>query len=84
MIQSALENKYCFHMQVSARAISALGKAARSRKRRKMPLAEPDGCAASTHVHGNVLLDQQLCGFCPIDGQAREVSASCLKSCGDG
>jgi hypothetical protein len=35
MLQGAVENKYRFHMQVSARAISASHTTARSRKRLK-------------------------------------------------
>jgi hypothetical protein len=37
-----------------------------------MPLAEPNGCVASTHVHGNVLSDQRQYAFCLIDEQARD------------
>jgi hypothetical protein len=49
-----------------------LWKAAQSGKRLKIPLAEPNGRVASMHVHGNVLSNQRLCGFCLIDEQAHD------------
>jgi hypothetical protein len=75
MIQSALGNKYRFHMQVSARAISASGE---GRAIRKTP-----GNAAGraerppyfdARSRQRVFLDQRFCTFCLIDGQAATIT----------
>jgi hypothetical protein len=63
MIQSALENKYGFHMQVSARAISARGVATRSRKRLKNAAGGAEGRYISTHAHDNVLSNRPMASF---------------------
>jgi hypothetical protein len=63
MIQSVLENKYCFHMQVSARAISARRVATRSRKRLKNVAGEAERWCISTHAHDNVVSNRPMASF---------------------
>jgi hypothetical protein len=72
MIHTAPENKYRFHMQVSARAIPVADEGRAIENVFGNAASRTERPRRSTYVHGNMLLDPRLGHLRLIDGQIRD------------